>query len=264
MIRRMVLAVLGGMALSFNAYGQPACEALVTFLSDRAVDVVCFESEDLTTNNEAPPRPMPTTPPDNSIVGRPAFAFTPRTDRTVISPDPPDRTPITRAVPGIQVQGFFADDSRREARFVLRFPNDWNGRAVVAGASGTRSEYNGDFAWSDYVLQQGYAYASQNKGILNFHLTDPDPALAAPGKPSDPLACRLAPFPPVLANFWAHFYDVDPQKPFWEWQFRIVEAAATPREGVRPAHGKAPNRTYAVGTPTAPHPLPPPPAPRPP
>src|SRR5260370_6840480 len=103
MIRRMVLAVLGGMALSFNAYGQPACEALVTFLSDRAVDVVCFESEDLTTNNEPPPRPMPTTPPHNSIVGRPAFAFTPRTDRTRISPAPPTRPPTTQALPRIQI-----------------------------------------------------------------------------------------------------------------------------------------------------------------
>src|SRR5262249_37719508 len=135
MIRRMVLAIAGGMVLTFNAYGQPACDALVAYLSDRAVDVVCFESEDLTTNNENPPRPMPTTPPDNSIAGRPPFAFTPRTDRTVISPDPPDRTPIRRAVPGIQVQGFYADDVKREARFVLRFPNDWNGRAVIAGAS---------------------------------------------------------------------------------------------------------------------------------
>jgi hypothetical protein len=217
----MVLAVLGGMVLTFNAYGQPACDALVTFLSDRAVDVVCFESEDLTTNNEDPPRPMPTTPPDNSIAGRPAFAFTPRTDRTVISPDPPDRTPISRAVPGIQVQGFFADDSRREARFVLRFPNDWNGRAVVGGASGTRSEYNGDFAWSDYVLQEGYAYASQNKGILNIFLSTA----------ADPLACRLNPD----STIYAHPYALGP------------ETAVRP-ERIRTHYGRPPQYTYAVGT----------------
>jgi hypothetical protein len=41
----------------------------------------------------------------------------------------------------------------------------------VAGASGTRSEFNGDFAWSDYVVQKGYAYASQNKGVLNLRLS---------------------------------------------------------------------------------------------
>src|SRR5215471_16456181 len=110
MVRHMLFAVLGGMVLAFNAYGQPACDALAAFLADKAVDVVCFESEDLTTNNEIPPRPMPTTPEDNSIAGLLAFAYTPRTDRTVISPDPPDRTPITSEVPGIQVEGFFADD----------------------------------------------------------------------------------------------------------------------------------------------------------
>jgi hypothetical protein len=53
----------------------------------------------------------------------------------------------------------------------LRLPNDWNGRLVVAGASGTRSEFNGDFAWSDFVVQKGYAYASQNKGVLNLQFT---------------------------------------------------------------------------------------------
>ena len=50
---------------------------------------------------------------------------------------------------------------------------------MVAGASGTRSEFNGDFAWSDYVVQKGYAYASQNKGVLNLQSSTP----------ADPLAC---------------------------------------------------------------------------
>ncbi len=240
MIRRMVLAVLGGMVLSFNAYGQPACDALVSFLSDRAVDVVCFESDDLTTNNEDPPRPMPTTPPDNSIAGRPPFAFTPRTDRAVISPDPPHRTPITRAVPGIQVQGFFADDSRREARFVLRFPNDWNGRAVIAGASGTRSEYNGDFAWSDYVLQQGYAYASQNKGILNLFLSTA----------ADPLACRLNPDSALFAHPYALGPEtaVRPERTWTDWTDYIVETARLARGAIRTHYGRPPRYTYAVGT----------------
>src|SRR5437868_4133095 len=79
-----------------------------------------------------------------------------------------------------------------QARFLLRLPADWNGRLVVAGASGTRSEYNGDFAWSDYVLQEGYAYASQNKGVLNLRLV----GVFLTPPPTDPLACRLAP-PPV-------------------------------------------------------------------
>jgi hypothetical protein len=46
------------------------------------------------------------------------------------------------------VEGWFADDPAFQACFVLRFPDTWNGRLVVAGASGTRSEYNGDWAWT--------------------------------------------------------------------------------------------------------------------
>jgi hypothetical protein len=71
----------------------------------------------------------------------------------------------------VQINGASPPIRRTKARFLLRLPNDWNGRLVVAGASGTRSEFNGDFAWSDYVVQKGYAYASQNKGTLNFQLT---------------------------------------------------------------------------------------------
>ena len=102
--------------------------------------------------------------PGPTILGS-NFSFTPtnRSDRdfqrTVTHVDGP--------VSGIQVEGWFADDPAKEARFLLRFPDDWNGKLVVAGASGTRSEYNGDWAWSDYVLPKGYAYASQNKGVLN-------------------------------------------------------------------------------------------------
>jgi len=70
-----------------------------------------------------------------------------------------------------------------------------NGRLVVAGASGTRSEFNGDFAWSDYVRSsRATAYASQNKGVLNLHLTHRRPIL---------WGCRLN---PSLAVY-VHFYD---------------------------------------------------------
>src|SRR4029077_3072997 len=113
----------------------------------------------------------------------PPFAFTPRTDRDVISPDAPNHTPITRAVPGLQINARIASDPLGQARFLLRLPRDWNGRLVVAGASGTRSEFNGDFAWSDYVVQRGYAYASQNKGTLNLSiitLTSPTPPVGVP------------------------------------------------------------------------------------
>src|SRR6476620_9621000 len=85
-------------------------------------------------------------------------------DALAIAPaDPADWTPI-RAVPGVLIKGTFKGDD--QARFLLRLPKEWNGKLVVAGASGTRSEFNGDLVISDYVLQKGYAYASQTKGRL--------------------------------------------------------------------------------------------------
>ena len=89
-----------------------------------------------------------------------------RTPWLLLPPDPADWTPITKAVPGVLIKGTLKDD--HQGRFLLRLPKEWNGKLVVGGASGTRSEFNGDLVISDFVLQKGYAYASQNKGTLNF------------------------------------------------------------------------------------------------
>ena len=181
----------------FSAVAAVTCADVQKALGGNLVDVNCFESTDLTTNN-----PL-TTPADNSLPGLPFGAFTPTTDRTVIAPSAGKRTPITKAVPGVQLNARIASDPTRQARFLLRLPNDWNGRLVVAGASGTRSEFNGDFAWSDFVVQKGYAYVSQNKGIYNLFLTTS----------ADPLGCRLNPSSMVFV----HFYANDPATPFMRW-----------------------------------------------
>src|SRR5262249_27640278 len=143
---------------SANVQGSAAtrCDRLLDRLNTRIADATCFESIDLTTNNPA------TTPANDSLPGLPPFAFTPQTDRNVIAPPAGSRTPITKKMPGIQIQARIANDPLGEARILIRLPDDWNGKMVVAGASGTRSEFNGDFAWSDYVVQKGYAYVSQN------------------------------------------------------------------------------------------------------
>ena len=162
------------------------------------------------------------------------MAFTPRTDRDVISPNAPDHTPITKVVPGLQIQARIAGDPTNQARFLLRLPNDWNGRLVVAGASGTRSEFNGDFAWSDFVVQKGYAYASQNKGVLNLQLSTA----------ADPLACRLNPDTPVFVRV----FDNEAGQPFTRWAEFMIRAGEIAREGVKAAYGPPPRYTYAVGT----------------
>ena len=174
-----VLALL----ISFSAQATPTCAQVLKAIGNQLADATCVQSPDLTTTNPA------TTPANNSLPGLPPFAFTPITDRDVITPSPSKRPPITKVVPGLQIQARIASDPTGQARFLLRLPNDWNGRLVVAGASGTRSEFNGDFAWSDYVVQKGYAYASQNKGVLN---------LFNSARRQTRSACRLNPDAPAL------------------------------------------------------------------
>jgi hypothetical protein len=217
-------------AVSISAYAKVTCEDVLKALRKDLADVTCFVSTDLTTNNEQ------TTPLNNSNLTLPPLAFTPRTDREVISPNSPDRTPIKKAVPGLQIQARIAGDPKNQARFLLRLPADWNGRLVVAGASGTRSEFNGDFAWSDYVVQKGYAYASQNKGVLNLQLSTA----------ADPLACRLNPGPG--SGVFVRFYDNEDGQPFTRWTEFMIKAGQLAREGVKAAYGPPPRYVYAVGT----------------
>jgi hypothetical protein len=226
-------------------HAAPGCAAVEHFLAGKATGVVCFHSDDLRTKNAV------TTPLDNSITtfadGTPlpglasgAGSYTPTKDRGVISNGP---APSSGPVPGIQIEGWFADDPANQARFVLRFPDDWNGKLVVAGASGTRSEYNGDWAWSDYVLPKGYAYASQNKGVLNFYIVS---AASATQPAAD--TCRVNPPGGLLSQFWVHFYDVDPQKPFTQWTQYMLQTAQLAQGAAKANYHGSPRRTYAVGT----------------
>jgi len=142
-------------------------------------------------------------------------------------------------VPGVQLDARIADDPAGEARILIRLPDQWNGKLVVAGASGTRSEFNGDFAWSDYVVQKGYAYVSQNKGVLNFSVAAPNSST-----PPEPLACRLNP----TSTLWVHFYANDPATPFTRWTPFMIEATRIGGNALSSHYGSRPHRTYAVGT----------------
>jgi hypothetical protein len=226
--------ILGTVALALTLGGATAaaqktrCERILERFGALLADATCVESTDLTTTNPN------TTPQNNSIPGLPIGAFTPQTDRSLITRDATNRPPINKVVPGVQINARIASDSLGQARFLLRLPDDWNGRLVVAGPSGTRSEFNGDFAWSDYVVQKGYAYASQNKGVLNLFFTTA----------ADPLGCRLNP----STEFYVHFYANDPGQQFTRWAAYIAEGARLARRGVEARYGREARRTYAVGT----------------
>ena len=161
-------------------------------------------------------------------------------DALAIAPaEPADWTPITRAVPGVLIRGSFKDDN--QGQFLLRLPMVWNGKLVVGGASGTRSEFNGDLVISDYVLQKGYAYASQNKGTLNSGLTSK----------SDPNACPLNPVsdsvPGSASNPLIYFPLLDNENSLAEWGERINQAALIAKALIEVHYARKPSRTYAMG-----------------
>ena len=125
-------------------------------------------------------------------------------------------------VPGIQVDGYFPDDStsnthhgwNHDSQFVIRLPDHWNGRLVVSGAPGTRTQYAGDFLFSDWLLARGYAYAMTDKG-----------------------------------NSGASFYtDGDrPGAAIAEWNSRVTQLTRATKRVVAQRYGRAPRRTYLFG-----------------
>ena len=131
------------------------------------------------------------------------------------------RNPDT-AVPGLQVDGYFPDTSTTNAyrgwmhdsQFVIRLPNDWNGKLVVTGAPGVRRQFATDYVIGDFVLARGYAYAATDKGNSgpNFFRDG--------GRPGDAVA---------------------------EWHRRVTELARAAKAAVQSRYGRAPERTYMTG-----------------
>lgn len=125
-------------------------------------------------------------------------------------------------VPGVQVDGYFPDTStfntlhgwNHDAQFVIRLPEQWNGRLVVAGAPGVRRQYSSDFLVSDRVLADGFAYASIDKGNSGaFFFRDGD-------EPGDAIR---------------------------EWHERTTQVARAAQAVVRQAYGRPAAQTYMTG-----------------
>jgi pimeloyl-ACP methyl ester carboxylesterase len=58
-----------------------------------------------------------------------------------------------------------------DAQFVIRIPDDWDGHLLTTGTPGIRDAFASDFVLSDYALEKGWAYVSQDKGNMgaNFY-----------------------------------------------------------------------------------------------
>ena len=110
LVRKLSLAAIA--LLTPLAAGAVTCDQVIQALGSQISSPICFHSADLTTANTQ------TTPADNSITTfadgvtpLPAGGFTPFTDRGVISPaQATNRTPITKTVPGVQLDAWLTDD----------------------------------------------------------------------------------------------------------------------------------------------------------
>ena len=124
--------------------------------------------------------------------------------------------------PGIQVEGYFPDTSatnswqgrNHDSQYVIRLPDEWNGKLVVTGAPGVRRQYANDFIISDWMLDRGYAYASTDKG-----------------------------------NTGTSFYNdgETPGDAVAEWHRRVTELTVAAKAVVEQKYGRAPERTYMTG-----------------
>ena len=125
---------------------------------------------------------------------------------------------------GIQVDGYFPDDSttngthgwNHDSQFVIRLPEKWNGKLVVTGAPGVRKQYANDFIISDWVLAQGYAYASTDKGNTG-------------------------------TSFFNNGSRSAPGQSVREWHDRVSELTQAAKVVVSQVYGRTPDRTYMTG-----------------
>ncbi len=125
-------------------------------------------------------------------------------------------TPLNGPVPGRLIEGTLPDD--HYARFILRLPKKWNGRLVVAAASGITDERTYDLYFSDYFLTRGYAFAATDKGVRRTVL-DGDTVLM-----------------PMV-----------PESGVRRWYSRLEALARFSVEAASAFYGRKPERTYAVG-----------------
>ncbi len=59
------------------------------------------------------------------------------------------------------------DMEGRVQNVVLKVPENWNGDLVVAGTPGLRNHYANEAVFAPWLVAQGYAYVTGDKGLLN-------------------------------------------------------------------------------------------------
>jgi pimeloyl-ACP methyl ester carboxylesterase len=149
-------------------------------------------------------------------------------------------SPATSPIPGVQVLGSYATDER----YVIRVPDKWNGKLIVAGTPSFRSEFANDAIWSDFALVNGYAFASSNKGIPYNSVVETIAASPMPnlsyGIPFDLLSLETN---KLSVRFGA---IQGAKKPITGWNADVYSLTLSAKAYLTQNY-KAPTKTYVVG-----------------
>ncbi len=149
----------------------------------------------------------------------------------------PGRVPI----PGTLASGSYAEGER----YVIRVPDAWNGKLVIAGTPAFRSEYANDCTWGAYAIAHGYAFASSNKGIASSAVVEP---LGGGAVPHDTYTVPFAhpALPPGRFGYRLGALATG-HGGIAAWNEDYVRLVMAAKAFCAAYAGAAPARTYAVG-----------------
>lgn len=143
-------------------------------------------------------------------------------------PSKPARCIPQEKVPGIEISGMFD-----HSRFVIRIPDQWNGKLIVSAAGGYMHERSMDIPLSDYVLGKkddagaSYAYACTDKGTIGEIIPAADGNL----------------YPEKRSNTAL----LHPDLTLMEWHLRMKQLTIATKNLLAKIKGMKPIRTYISG-----------------
>ena len=167
--------------------------------------------------------------------GTPAFAWRDAADISAPSLQARDVS-APAAIPGFRAAGSLWPSQR----FALRVPQAWNGRLVVAGCPGQRTEFACDLLFADWLLARGYAYVTGNKGNGDgAAIVERDAVLRVDG-----VALPRFPLPDGRGvSFWQHA----PGRRMERWPEELHALAQLASDALATTFGRTPDFTYAIG-----------------
>ncbi len=201
----------------FVLSGIPVVSAMSSYIPG-AHSVTVVHYEDLTTNNPA-------------IDSKSAARRLALEESSWDENGKPHR--LANYIPTVKVAGQEISGMIEDCTFVMRIPDNWNGRLVVVGSPGFGSERSTDAMISDYVLtkfdaeNKSYAYVACDKGTVGEQIPFPNGQIS-------PLSKALT----VLTN------DKDSLE---EWNVRVHQVTVATKDLLKRTRGQAPVKTYLWG-----------------